>query len=436
MLQLDVLCRPQWLQYVYEPTGLWGGVKDRYIKYEKAGDQFVGRAVSGLPILKKEFAVSQPFFDFTESENEIEYERKTHEINNWVQARLPQNSSNESVFYLLKNCVASLVYHRDFLDRMVHGGSALRSTVFWVEEVPHANDVRISYPWDNSERSTEITGIPPHTSLLAQIERLKITVENLQNSIGTDLKNVLVSELDSREIGGAGLAQGSLILSKLDLIIEKTKEGSRQEEQPITEEGDLFLLEEESPELNESPAYLSAQVQETMLRDQTRSQLKRRQIKVGYHHGKLNPLPSTWKFPRGLPIINLITLWIIGNKRENIPPLRLLTAANVEHLKQGRNNLSKMKQVMIQIKKFGVNKGMWENEGNWNGEKITALWSVIWEDLDPYLRTEGKCSSGTDLAKSRKGQISWRTCYNNMQKKSLFVGNRTRRSQGQTRFNI
>ena len=30
-----------------------GRVKDRYIKYEKAGDQFVGRAVTGLPILKK-----------------------------------------------------------------------------------------------------------------------------------------------------------------------------------------------------------------------------------------------------------------------------------------------------------------------------------------------------------------------------------------------
>ena len=30
-----------------------GGVQDRYIKYEGAGDQFVGKAVSGIPILKK-----------------------------------------------------------------------------------------------------------------------------------------------------------------------------------------------------------------------------------------------------------------------------------------------------------------------------------------------------------------------------------------------
>ena len=40
-----------------------GRVKDRYIKYDKAGDYFVGRAVTGLLILKKEFTISPPYFD-------------------------------------------------------------------------------------------------------------------------------------------------------------------------------------------------------------------------------------------------------------------------------------------------------------------------------------------------------------------------------------
>ena len=31
-----------------------GGVKERYIKYKKSGDQFIGRAVTGLPILKED----------------------------------------------------------------------------------------------------------------------------------------------------------------------------------------------------------------------------------------------------------------------------------------------------------------------------------------------------------------------------------------------
>lgn len=45
-------------------------MKDRYIRYESAEDQFVGRAVSGLPILKKEFGISMPYFDITSCEDE------------------------------------------------------------------------------------------------------------------------------------------------------------------------------------------------------------------------------------------------------------------------------------------------------------------------------------------------------------------------------
>lgn len=49
-----------------------GGVKERYIKNEKAGDQYVGRCASGLDQLTKEFAVSCPHFDFSHIESDIE----------------------------------------------------------------------------------------------------------------------------------------------------------------------------------------------------------------------------------------------------------------------------------------------------------------------------------------------------------------------------
>ena len=42
-----------------------GGVKDKYLFSEKAGDQYAGRCTSCLDQLKKEFAVSPPYFDFT-----------------------------------------------------------------------------------------------------------------------------------------------------------------------------------------------------------------------------------------------------------------------------------------------------------------------------------------------------------------------------------
>ena len=42
-----------------------GPVKGRYIHYEKAGDQFVGRCVTGISSLTPEFACSPCYFDYT-----------------------------------------------------------------------------------------------------------------------------------------------------------------------------------------------------------------------------------------------------------------------------------------------------------------------------------------------------------------------------------
>ena len=45
-----------------------GGTTDRYLKYEKAGDQFVGRTVCGLDINTEDFSVLPPHFIDPEGE--------------------------------------------------------------------------------------------------------------------------------------------------------------------------------------------------------------------------------------------------------------------------------------------------------------------------------------------------------------------------------
>ena len=41
-----------------------GPVKEKYIHYEKAGDQYVGRVAAGLNVNSTEFAVFCPYFQF------------------------------------------------------------------------------------------------------------------------------------------------------------------------------------------------------------------------------------------------------------------------------------------------------------------------------------------------------------------------------------
>ena len=59
--------------------------------------------------------------------------------------------------------------------------------------------------------------------------------------------------------------------------------------------------------------FLSAMTQASIIRDITTQQLKKRKLTVGLHHGKLKPLPSTWEFAKGLTMINLVNMWLMGN---------------------------------------------------------------------------------------------------------------------------
>ena len=53
-----------------------GGSRDKYIKFESAGDQFLGRTLCGLNSLQIQFACSPPFFDVSGDQMFDEVDRK------------------------------------------------------------------------------------------------------------------------------------------------------------------------------------------------------------------------------------------------------------------------------------------------------------------------------------------------------------------------
>ena len=59
-------------------------------------------------------------------------------------------------------------------------------------------------PWDATTNKVKITGISPHTTLLAEIESLRIINKALKLSLNYYIKNNLREELDAREVGGPG----------------------------------------------------------------------------------------------------------------------------------------------------------------------------------------------------------------------------------------
>ena len=90
--------------------------------------------------------------------------------------------------------------------------------------------------------------------------------------------------------------------------------------------------------MEENPNILSTEARDRIVRQKTSKQMKSRTLIMGYHHFKLNPLPSTWQYPNGCTVIQLMNLWLIGNRKKNVPPLESAGADLVSHINNGSRN--------------------------------------------------------------------------------------------------
>ena len=135
----------------------FSGVQDRYIHVEAAGDQYVGRTITGLPVLDSKFASSLPYF-------------KTTPVN--LHELIQQNFVNlqPSLYRVAEFCLASLLYHRDYLFSALSQNHPLFNCAIFrnaTQMTSLAEQVTVSIGnMHKDENIIQNTGIPPHVSLL------------------------------------------------------------------------------------------------------------------------------------------------------------------------------------------------------------------------------------------------------------------------------
>ena len=94
------------------------GVLNRYIKFEDAGDQFVGKCVSGRSRKKKEFGLSPAYFDFTGCDDGEDMKAALDE---WIRGQLPPLAKhNEKVQSVFKMCLATVIQNKKYLEENLH----------------------------------------------------------------------------------------------------------------------------------------------------------------------------------------------------------------------------------------------------------------------------------------------------------------------------
>ena len=150
--------------------------------------------------------------------------------------------------------LASVIYHSDYLNNCIHPLSAARCSVFLSEDIPMKQYIVVAYPWKCTSDSPNLTGIPPHTVLMSELEEMRILLSAIRVGVKTDLTEVLQEELDKREIGGPAFSQSQAVLEKINQVLDnQLQQRETRQDKNVDMEQAVFVVEEEteSPQTND-----------------------------------------------------------------------------------------------------------------------------------------------------------------------------------------
>lgn len=138
-----------------------GLVTGRYIKFEPAEDQKIGRIIAGLPWMSGNFAILPPFFmgDFGDAVAEA------------IAMCFP--NAPEELASVLPFCLASLVYHADWLMERLSPAHPLRSTPIFRPEILNRLKPFIVCRRYQEGDPIRPTGISPSSSIITGLEDMK-----------------------------------------------------------------------------------------------------------------------------------------------------------------------------------------------------------------------------------------------------------------------
>ncbi|KAF0690700.1 hypothetical protein As57867_017862, partial [Aphanomyces stellatus] len=161
-----------------------GHVLERYIHYERAGDQYLGRVVAGLPNHKSDFAVLPPHFPLNADDN----------VRQIVAIVFPQLAMEIHLWGVLSFALASLVYHFEFLVQILPPTHPLLSSAIFANLTIMAT-LKAHVVLSSTRHAP--TGIPPHVDLFKIIERNHIAIQNLPDAISGKLQHILQEHIVS-----------------------------------------------------------------------------------------------------------------------------------------------------------------------------------------------------------------------------------------------
>lgn len=398
-----------------------GPVKDRYIHYEKAGDQFCGRSATGTSSLLKEFAISPAYFDFTDAP------RGSKEmIDKVLEDNLARSDEIRStLFCLTRFLLASICFHYDFLKENLHCTSKLRGSPLFIaaSQLKIRKLAVIRFPWNKTGDTPLFTGIPPHVLLMASIETLKASLKSQQNQIISEMRK----ELDNRHVGGDSF-QASKILEDVTRLLQQISDVIVCSSEPIQSHPFMSAADTDETMFDD---FLRIPDEESNEIDAIENEGDTVRQKGGIiiswdncKDGKLKLLTSTFKFPK-LSFQNFVTMWYCGDNSNNIPPFKVLRSCDVKSMKGGANQLSMMRYLMRHVERAaGVVNLPHLIVRKWTPRNSIDLYNAV-KHMFAFPNVGGKSNR-------RHAQMSWKSYYNLLNKRKGILYGEHRSDNGIT----
>jgi hypothetical protein len=146
-----------------------GGQRDVYMLYERAGDEYVGRVLSGLDIMSASFGSNNP--DFYPILNDSTNETFTDEQRNELERRVNEGivavfggGHHGAIYLFLRIALASILHHKDALSTIYPPRNQMAHTMIFrderLQELGH--HVVVRYPlMESGIEVIRLTGVPP-----------------------------------------------------------------------------------------------------------------------------------------------------------------------------------------------------------------------------------------------------------------------------------
>lgn len=386
-----------------------GPVKERYIHYEKAGDQFCGRSVTGISSLTKEFAISPAHFDLESAPDNL---IKVIDEN----IRMYMDESGGAVegpkYLLIRYLFASICFHFEDLSSNLSPTNRLRSSFLFLAVTPEIRKyAMVKYPWNKTGSTPVFTGVPPQVVLMSEMEELKLNLEMHKDSILEGMRK----ELDNRHVGG-DTYQANAVLEGVTEVHKKMVRLLESRSTSIQDEGtrnDLNIQNFINIDASDEQDYNETDVANgNNLSVGVDPNSPPRGVIVSWKNcegGRIKLVSKNFQFP-SMALPNLIRMWYCGDKNNNIPPYRMLSSCDVNHLKFGKQKLSNMKSLINHVERAArlSNQSHLIKKNWYAGDALILYNSVSHFFKFDSLRT-GK--------RRRYETISWKTYYNILSKR-------------------